>query len=227
MKATAIIPTKSNFTGLVKIVETLESDSAIETIVVLADGYVAYNTLKETLSIYTKTKLYVVVQGSGIHNMWNLGLEIAHNNRTHAFFINDDVESDPDCATVLCNLLDSQSSIGLLCPNYDGREILGDFQYVDTTCGGRYDGSGGLAGFYMAFHADLVPHYRFDERMKWYYGDDDILSWTLSQNKNVAITATTNCWGNQSQTIVNDPPPNFAEQIENDRAIYELLRWTR
>jgi GT2 family glycosyltransferase len=218
-KATAIIPTKSNFNGLKKIVSTLQNDNGVQSIVVIADGYKAYNSLKNYPNVYSKVILESVDEGVGIHVMWNIGLEVAQESNTHALFINDDVESDADCASVICETLDSDENIGLVCPNYDKRNMP-EYLEVYFTCGGRYDGTGGLAGFYMGFRNDLVRKFRFDEKLKWWYGDDDILNWTQHQNSKVVITSNTNCWGNESKTIMNDTPVNFNEDVKKDEEIY-------
>jgi hypothetical protein len=223
--AVAVIPTKSNFTGLHNIVSILREDPAVERIIVVAHGPMAFSRLQP---IYQSHSVKVSLQygqiDDGIHDMWNIGLNEAEELGCHALFINDDVESDPDTASLLCDALDKNLGLGLLCPNYDGRASALSFEHVTTTCGARYDGTGGLAGFYMALHKDLVPDFEFDTRMKWYYGDDDILKWTLSRGQSAAIMSTTHCWGNKSKTINSDPPPNFAEDTENDRLIYEL-KW--
>jgi len=223
--AVAVIPTKSNFTGLHKIVSTLNNDPVVERIVVIAHGPVAFSELQP---LYKDHDHKVILQYGeadyGIHDMWNIGIKKAKELGCHALFINDDVESDPGTAAILCDVLDNSpglGDVGLICPNYDGRIIPLALEHVTRTCGARYDGTGGLAGFYMALHKDLVPHFEFDTRMKWWYGDDDVLAWTLSQGRGVAITSRTKCWGNQSKTIKYDPPPNFAELVKNDRLIYE------
>jgi hypothetical protein len=220
-KAVAVIPTKSNFAGLLNIVKILEANNSIHTTVVVADGETTYNLLERSLSRYDKIDLRCVPLGSGIHVMWNLGLELATKLNLHAIFINDDVSSNLDTASILCESLDKHSELRLVCPNYDNRQIGGAYQSVTTTCGGRYDGTGGLAGFYMALHKDLVPDFRFNEKMKWYYGDDDILMWVLSRGYKAAILSFTFCWGNESKTISVDPPKNFEEDIKKDKLIYK------
>jgi hypothetical protein len=153
--------------------------------------------------------------------MWNIGLELATKLGLHAIFINDDVSSNIDTAGLLCEALDKHSELRLVCPNYDNRQINKAYHPVTTTCGSRYDGTGGLAGFYMALHKDLVPNFRFNESMKWYYGDDDILMWVISRGYKAAILPFASCWGNESKTINTDIPANFAEDTQNDRLIFE------
>jgi GT2 family glycosyltransferase len=225
-KATAIIPTKSNFNGLKKIVSILGNDDGVQNIVVIADGNKAYNSLKDYPNKHPKVILASVDEGVGIHAMWNIGLNVAQESNTHALLINDDVESDADCASVICDVLDSNKNIGLVCPNYDNRDMP-EYQEVSFTCGGRYDGTGGLAGFYMGFRNDLVPKFKFDEEMKWWYGDDDIINWTTFKNYKTVITSLTNCWGNESKTIANDPPANFDEHVKTDRELYKLKVFIR
>ena len=58
--------------------------------------------------------------------------------------------------------------------NYDGRPGVG-VQQVHGICAGRYDGSGGLAGFAFALRAEwLATGYRFPTEAKWYFGDNDL-----------------------------------------------------
>jgi len=71
-------------------------------------------------------------------------------------------------------------------------------------------------------HASLANSWRFDENMKWWYGDDDLLNWTFKKaNKEVGICAVAQCKENSSWTIDNDPPDNFADIVEQDRKIFE------
>jgi GT2 family glycosyltransferase len=226
-KATAIIPTKSNFEGLKKIVSTLENDEAVETIVVIADGEETFSKLQQYVVAHPKVKMVSVTRGVGIHVMWNLGLEVAEQTGTHALLINDDVESDSNTATIICEVLDSNDNIGLVCPNYDNRKMNSDYQEVYNTAGGRYDGTGGLAGFYMGFRNDLVSKFRFNEGMKWYFGDDDILHWTRFKNHKTVITSRTKCWGNESKTLKEYTPVNFQEDVKTDQQLYEARVFIR
>jgi hypothetical protein len=121
----------------------------------------------------------------------------------------------------LAAFLDHHSDFGLICPNYDGRTIYDDVVETNMTCGGRYDGSGGLAGFAMMLSSDLAKDWTFDETMMWWYGDDDVLMWTLSKGRKVGIVACAEVSENTSWTTHNDRPARFGEMVENDGEIFD------
>lgn len=222
-KVSVVIPTKSNIDGLISLLESINNHSIIESIYVVADGDKAYKNLIEKINAYDKVQLLKVKEGSGIHVMWNKGMENVINN--HCLFLNDDVILSPDTISILSGILDHQKHIGIICPNYDGRYLYSPFQYLDQTCRGRYNGRGGLAGFCMMLSSDLVSQWRFDESMKWWYGDDDILYWVKrTVGRNAVLTNLTDCSNNSSWTINNDPPKNFNEDVENDKKIF-ISKW--
>jgi glycosyltransferase involved in cell wall biosynthesis len=214
-----VIPTKSNIEGLNKIIDVLLASEKIQNIIIVADGDHSLSKL-ENFSNSTKIQIISVPENSGIHVMWNKGM-VHGNTRNHIAFLNDDVTINNETLDLLGSQLDRDNSIGLICPNYDGRLINGMYQKVNTTCRGRYDGTGGLAGFCMMLRSDLRSNWRFDERMKWWYGDDDIVNWIINVcNKFVAISSLATCDNNSSWTINNDPPSNFAAAVKKDAIIY-------
>jgi glycosyltransferase involved in cell wall biosynthesis len=218
-----VIPTKSNIGGLTKILEVLKTAKAIGSVCVVADGDDAYGNLK---SLVDNKSIYLekVSEGSGIHAMWNLGMSISPGFN-HILFLNDDVEINLDTVALLSSQLDADDSIGLICPNYDGRQIVLPAVEANGTCRGRYDGSGGIAGFCMMLRAELRNQWRFDERMKWWYGDDDLVRWVSDiQGKGTVISGIATCSNNSSWTIENDPPQDFALIVENDRRLHNL-KW--
>lgn len=225
-RAIAVIPCKSNFSGLSNIVSTLLLDTALKRVVIVAHGTKAFTKISEMYGNRDKVTILYALEEEGIHHMWNAGLESALYSDVHVFFINDDVMSSPYCLTDLCDQLDAHPEIGLICPNYDKRVSPLQFEHVATTAGGRYDGTGGMAGFYMGLHKDFVQLFRFDQRMMWWYGDDDILAWVLSQGRSAVIATSVSCWGNESKTTAEDPPENFYKLVENDRLIYEA-KWRK
>ena len=218
-----VIPTKSNLHGLQEILEVLDNDSCVADIYIVADGQEAMQNIAQSITS-KKVKLSTVPLGSGIHEMWNVALREASSHR-HMLFLNDDVSLADNTVSSLSKDLDSSSELGLVCPNYDGRFIAGAYSSVLTTCRGRYDQTGGMAGFCMMLRSELCHRWRFDTRMKWWYGDDDLLNWvTRVQGKKAGISSTATCKGNSSWTINNDPPPNFAETVEVDKKIFDF-KW--
>jgi glycosyltransferase involved in cell wall biosynthesis len=224
-KVTAVIPTKSNFDGLKKLVESLEKDNHVSKIVIVADGNDAFDTCKKMFSS-KKIVLDKVLWDEGIHAMWNIGIDYAKKEKTSVAFINDDVTFENNACGVLASVLEHDKDLGLICPDYDGRQFSSWITNVETTCRGRYDGTGGMAGFFMVMSKDLIKDWKFDESMKWWYGDDDVLNWTIQQGKKAAIVNIAKCSGNESFTINNDPPLNFNKTVENDKKIFES-KWLK
>lgn len=202
-----IIPTKSNFFDLKVLLEQLEQDCLVNKVVVVCDGPIALSEV----SSYKISKLIVVAVplSSGIHFMWNLGMDVLHKNNLHIAFINDDISLSLHAMSKIVQLLDKRPDIGLVTPCVD--ESL-DEEFLPAT---------GFAGFCMILAKDLVPMWRFDERMKWWYGDNDIICWvSSSQKRTTGITGLCSCSGNRSQTINNDPPIDFHKNILNDAKIF-------
>jgi glycosyltransferase involved in cell wall biosynthesis len=211
-----VIPTKSNISGLAPLISVLMRSQGVSRVIVVGDGFETAGMLQALPESVIKT---YVPRGVGIQAMWNAGMKLA-NQGDHVLFLNDDVTIDKATVPGLIDALIDDASIGLVCPKYAGDSDVDIIAH--GTCRGRYDGTGGMAGFCMMLAADLVPHWKFDERMIWWYGDDDLVNWVnLKMNRLCVITARARCTHAHSQTIENDPPINFAAVVENDRKIYE------
>jgi GT2 family glycosyltransferase len=165
----------------------------------------------------------MVPEGVGIHKMWNLGIETV-GRESHIAFINDDVRLEQQCLTSLSHSLDNDPTIGLICPNYTAIDMNEDRRVLNT-CGSRYDGTGGLAGFAMMLRSDLVKIWNFDENLTWWYGDDDILMWvTRTMGLHAVISHTARCQHADSVTIRTHPPANFGRLVADDRE-YFRAKW--
>ena len=214
-----IIPTRSNREGLNAAIKSLLGNSSIKVIHVVADGESVYRDLAG-LDLDPRVSLLHVRDRSGIHCMWNMGLSNVSPG-SHVLFMNDDVVIEGRSVDVLSSLLDREPKLGLVSPNYDKRAFSTMLFDVAHTCRGAYDGTGGIGGFCMMLNSELVRAWRFDESMKWWYGDDDLLMWvTRICGKRASLTGLAACSTNTSWTINNDPPANFAEIVENDRLIF-------
>ena len=83
-----------------------------------------------------------------------------------------------------------------------------------------------MAGFCFMLASDLVKVYKFDTSLKWWYGDDDIVNWSvLTQNRLVVVTDKATCVHYHSFTITNNPPKDFQKHIINDEFIF-TQKWT-
>lgn len=218
-KVDVVIPFKSNVNGLMMLVAALMHDSNVAQIIVVADGVAAYKALRPLpQSVYR----VLAPEGVGISAMWNIGSKVGKS--THVAFINDDVTLDTDCITNMLYSLERNPSYGMVCPQYANSDEKKDIVTLDT-CRGRYDGTGGIAGFCMMFARDL-RHFAFDENMLWYWSDDDAMRQVHQMGRHTTIVATARCIHAHSQTINNDPPNNFVEQIERDRQYFEQ-KWSK
>ena len=217
---TVVIPTKSNISGLTTLTSVLMSSEGVSKVIVVGDGMETAPMLKALPSSIIKT---YVPRGAGISAMWNHGMQLA-NAGDHVLFINDDVTIDTSSVMGMINALADDSRIGLVCPKYAGDSDVDIISH--TTCRGKYDGTGGMAGFAMMLAGDLVPHFRFDERMMWWFSDDDLVNWVNKKaNRLCVISAKARCHHAHSVTITSNPPDNFNKQVEIDRQIYEQ-KWS-
>lgn len=80
----------------------------------------------------------------------------------------------------------------------------------------------------MMLAADLAAEWRFDERMKWWCGDDDVLNWVrITKGRTAAICASSRCSDNASWTIQHDPPAGFHATVAEDVRIYQSKTYVR
>jgi hypothetical protein len=213
---TVVIPTKSNINGLTTLTSALMRSEGVSRVVVVGDGYETEDMLNALPNNIIKT---YVPRGSGIHKMWNVGMALA-NEGDHVLFLNDDVIIGTSTVMGMIDALAEDSRIGLVCPKYAGESFVDIVTH--TTCRGRYDGTGGMAGFAMMLANDLAKSWRFDERMMWWYGDDDLVNWVSKKaNRLCVITAKARCSHGHSVTITSNPPDNFNRLVEIDRQIFE------
>lgn len=226
-RAVAVVPSRSNVEGCVLVLERLEKDPQVSTTVLVADGDEAYEAYEALLgeSDLKKVRLERVELGAGIHVMWNIGVEAARRENSAVALVNDDVVIADNTVGSLVSLLAYDESLGLVCPAYDYRKFSDITQDVSTVCNGRYDGTGGLAGFCMVLAADITQRFKFDESMKWWYGDNDVLLHvTRNEKRRAAITSLARCSGNSSHTVDNDPPADFVKTVQDDKLKF-YVKW--
>ncbi len=224
-----VIPCKSNVYGLVTILQQLQQESSVKRICVVADGETAFSNITKSLEknfIKGVNVLYCKFN-SGIHVMWNMGANWLSNfENTHILYANDDIEIHKGAIDSMAGVLDAQGEIGVICPNYDKRLVDDIYVPVYNACPGRYDGTDGLAGFCFLLRDKIAKSWRFDERMKWYYGDNDIVNWVWHTGKKAVISGVSTMKTNPSWTKNNDKPVGFDEATEKDRLIFEE-KWSK
>ena len=114
--------------------------------------------------------------GLNIHQMWNLGVNacVTGSPRCNIAILNNDLDIGPGFLAGLAVQLRTVPRCLAVSPNYDKRDGTG-FQQVHGICANRYDGTGGLAGFAFMVPGEMFAagFPRFDERLAWWYGDND------------------------------------------------------
>ncbi|MGH3942627.1 MAG: glycosyltransferase family 2 protein [Pseudonocardiaceae bacterium] len=156
-----------------------------------------------------------------IHQMWNAGLTEALRRSwpCNVALLNNDVKIGPRFLSGLAAALRGDPLLAAVSPNYDGRDGEG-VQYVTDICAGRYDGTGGLAGF--AFMLAAEAGYRFPEELSWWYGDSHLLVSLQLAGSHAGIVVGTTCehLGGGGQTGGWDDPA-LRPVLEADRRWFD------
>lgn len=156
-------------------------------------------------------------EGMNLHQMWNLGMAEACRRswRCNVTFLNNDLRLGDDMLDKLATALRSDPLLAVVSPNYDGRDGSG-VEYTDQLCAGRYDGTGGLAGF--AFMLRGESNYRFPEDLNWWFGDTDMLMSVLHAGSmaGLVLDATVEHVDGGSQTG-DWAAPEMQALLEQDR----------
>lgn len=207
-----IIPTKSNFDDLMNLYYQIRRDPAVNHIHLVGDGHDVAHKLHNMFDgvVGPETTVDWVDKSIGLHKMWNQGLDANTMADDHVAIINDDVTLSDGALGIVEDLFNRRFTIGLVTPS------------AETSFTDEFVQSFGFAGYCMCLRRELARSFRFDERMKWWYGDNDIIKWVQhNTDYKVGITGLCYATGNRSATINNDPPPNFHADIENDAALFK------
>lgn len=219
-----VIPVKDNLEMTRELVGQLHQQGGYTDIMIFDNGSTdpqmrAWLESQDVTSVFD-------AEGLGIHDMWNAGIDearVRHGGRADVVLLNNDISIGPRFLRRLIRGLHVNPACAAVCGNYDGRPSVGTVP-VRGICANRYDGTGGLAGFAFALSAEwLAGGFRFDESMRWWYGDNDLC---LSIEKAggwyglVADAGVVHLDGG-SQTAT---PDGWAEQIAADKAAFEA-KW--
>lgn len=168
---------------------------------------------------------------AGINEMWNAGCAWAlekHGPRIHVAILNNDLRLGHGFLGELSRALDSDRDLVAVSANYDGRSGRGLVEETTDICAGRYDGTGGFAGFaFMLKGAFVSAGYRFPEQCRYWFGDNDLLTsiaWTPLGKAGIALRAEVEHLDGGSQTAGDVAWSAYQEQTERDREAYEA-RW--
>lgn len=172
MKPVIVIPVKNRLDLTWPLVEELVEQGGYDDLLVYDNG--SDDGTWEFLLSLRKSLRPVKAKALTLHEMWNDGIDRAKGR--HVVFLNNDIALDgrPDWVGRLCAPLGEWTA---LCPNYDKRLCFDKADIVPLAgiAAGRMDGSGGLAGFAFAVDGKWLKTYRFPEKLKWWYGDNDLV----------------------------------------------------
>ncbi len=172
----------------------------------------------------------VPMPDAGIHEMWNRGVDLAvadadQRRNVNLLFLNDDLEFDGTFVRKMVDALRSDPDMVAVSGNYDGRTGPQVIQTHDI-CAGRYDGTGGFAGFAFAGKGEWFQSgYRFPEVCKWWYGDNDLVQAAyFSGVGKVGIASEAHVVHLDGGSKTGGDWSGFADQLAADKTAFEN-RW--
>ena len=218
---TVVIPVKDRFDLTSSLVGQLNAQGGWTDILIYDNGSVD-EAMREWLEEQSVATVFDA-SGAGIHEMWNAGLAEArsrHGGLADVVFLNNDLRLGPAfCQRLVGGMRDGdwQAVSG----NYDKRPHT-DVRQVRGICAGRYDGTGGLAGFAFALRAEWAATYRFPQTLSWYFGDNDLCLAVEKAGASYGIVgdaAVTHIDGG-GQTAGTTVGPSFADDLAEFRKLW-------
>lgn len=234
----AVIPVKDRLDLTTNLVHQLRGQGGCDEIVVCDNGS------------GTKTKNWLGSQDDvtvidcpdlGVNEMWNAGAEhalIKHGPRVHVAFLNNDLDLGPAFLRTLSQALTDHRELAAVCGNYDGRTATTPVVETTDICAGRYDGTGGFAGFAFMLRGEwLGTGYRFPEECKWWFGDNDLIMSIIRADTHrgyddrpskagIVVGAKVTHLDGGSLTAGDVGWSKYQEQTERDREAFEA-KWTK
>lgn len=176
-KIVAVVPVKDRFDLTTDLIRQLRQQGDCDEIVVCDNG--SATRTRNWLASQNDLTVFDMAD-AGIHEMWNRGIDHAlerHGPRTRVAFLNNDLKLGPAFLRTLSEAFDHHRELNAVCGNYDSRTADTDIVLTTDICAGRYDGTGGFAGFAFMVRGEwFSTGYRFPEDMKWWCGDNDLVA---------------------------------------------------
>lgn len=168
------IPTRDRFDLLAPLIAALLEDDAVSCVFVMDNGLP--DSDRASLKTWAKDEPRLSVgdqAGKSIYEMWNAAWKVARFGieADTLTLLNDDVKIPKGFIGYLRNRLDSDLTLWAVCPDYK-RSLVegvgsGSIRYVE----GTYK-NGGMSGFAFMFLVKDFSAPPFDERFRWWGGDD-------------------------------------------------------
>ena len=221
-----VIPVKDQKDMTTNLLNQLDRQKGYDGIIVLDNG-----SGEQTKNYLAEQSIARVIdaEGAGIHQMWNMGVEIAMKGGSNCniTFLNNDLILGDNFIENLEVALRVGNRLMAISPNYDGRSIPCTTIY-DRICANQYDGKGGVPGFaFMVKGEWFAEGYRFPEECMWWFGDNDILNEMLKNGYFWGITpnVTVNHIGGGGQT--GDWDAYMASPVFKTDAAAFYAKWPR
>jgi GT2 family glycosyltransferase len=230
VKNVAIIPVKDRLDLTSQLVHQLREQGETDEIIILDNG-----SGKKTKNWLSSQKDLTVfdMPDVGIHTMWNKAADYVmgqgRSRNINLVFLNNDVSLGPNFVSGLTQTLRSEKTLIAVSANYDGREIVGEFEETDQICGARYDGTGGFAGFAFAVRIEFFTSgYKFPEECMWWNGDVDLINMIRYSGGKVGISSRATCehLDGGGQTAGDPVWSKFREQTQKDKEAFNA-RWEK
>lgn len=219
-----VIPMKDRFDLTLQLVEQLAEQGETDMVFIFDNGSSEETVAELKATVWPSGLPLAVIDAAGknIHQMWNAGIgyAVARAQPCNVAILNNDIRIGPRFLSGLARALRHDPLAAVASPNYDGRDAQGaDAQTVFDICAGRYDGTGGIAGF--AFMLKGEGGYRFPEQLQWWFGDNDMMCAVAATGMHGVIALGTTCEhiGGGSQTAGDWT--EHAEQLAKDQAWFE------
>jgi GT2 family glycosyltransferase/predicted O-methyltransferase YrrM len=233
----AVIPMRDHHELTAALVEQIKEQGGCDEIIICDNG--SGPEAKTWLAEQTDVNV-LDCPDVGIHAMWNRAAQLVvsrHRHFAHIAFLNNDLRLGPGCLTALSSALASNRLLTAVSANYDNRPESrattgtprDPVQQVEDICAGRYDGTGGLAGFaFMVRSAMFTSGYEFPEECMWWYGDNDLVASIARSNEKIgiALRAHVEHLDGGGKTAGDWFDPKWKAQLDADRQAFEA-KWSR
>lgn len=175
------------------------------------------------------TVMVLSMCGEGIHTMWNAAaayLVDKYGTQQNIAILNNDIEIGKCFLSRLAAGLRTDSELVAVSPNYDGRQTDEAVVEVHDICKGRYDGTGGLAGFAMMLTGEWLAEYQFPEQLMWWFGDDDLVLSIKAKSKKAGIVNGVTCLhiNGGSLTTKAEDGHELRQRVRRDRRVFQA-KW--
>jgi len=175
-----VVPMKDRRDLTERLLRDLHGQGGYDRIFVYDNG--SNKTTRNWLSTLNPDWRVSVVDADGwnLHRMWNDGIAravAAGGGKANVAVLNNDLHIGPNFLPGLAEALRSNPRLWAVCANYDGREADQPLVLTDQICAGRYDGTGGFAGFAFMLRGEAIGHTipPFSEDLDWFFGDNELL----------------------------------------------------